>query len=323
MSDTSVPELAVSLLRAVEAGENTTEIERELAALDREELLNALPDDRVKKAVWIDLYNAFAQLPLETNPRLFENRGTFFGAKRIPVAGRYLSLDDIEHGLLRRSQLSWGARLPSGSPTVGVRASTTGRATRPVNPLRDQLWRDELSADRRLHPRGDRIPARPCERIVSPRGSRVRPLEERRARPAALSVVLRRLPRSAGDPLVAPALRRDRRLGDAADQVQGIRLEPRSGKLPRVAFALGRGTPRVGDERSSDRRLIARTIVDRSTSDRRPATGRGTGGRRTATKPGSPQRDERPASGLDDRETDHRGYRRERGSPTREPRHAP
>jgi hypothetical protein len=123
MSDTSVPELAVSLLRAVEAGENTTETERELAALDREELLNALPDDRVKKAVWIDLYNAFAQLPLETNPRLFENRGTFFGAKRIPVAGRYLSLDDIEHGLLRRSQLSWGlGYLPDPQPSGFERA---------------------------------------------------------------------------------------------------------------------------------------------------------------------------------------------------------
>lgn len=107
-SNASVPDLAVSLLRAVEAGEDTTDLERELAALDRERLVDALRDDGTKKAVWIDLYNAFAQLPLRANPRLFEDKRTFFGAKRIPVAGRFLSLDDVEHGLLRRSQWKWG-----------------------------------------------------------------------------------------------------------------------------------------------------------------------------------------------------------------------
>jgi len=117
MPDGSIPDLAVRLLRAVETDEETAELEREIAALDRDRLVEALSDDGIKKAFWIDVYNAFAQLPLVANPALFENRSTFFGAKRIPVAGRYLSLDDVEHGLLRRSQLSWGlGYLPNPLP---------------------------------------------------------------------------------------------------------------------------------------------------------------------------------------------------------------
>jgi hypothetical protein len=128
MSETSIPDLAVSFLRAVKVGEGRAEIEEELAALDPEQLLEGLPDDRARKAFWIDLYNAFAQLPLQANPRLFEDRRTFFGAKRVPIAGRFLSLDDIEHGLLRRSQLSWGlGYLPDPFPSEFERALRVGK----------------------------------------------------------------------------------------------------------------------------------------------------------------------------------------------------
>ena len=117
MPDSSIPDLAASLLRATRTGEETATLEAELAALDREELVGALPDDRTKKAFWIDLYNAFVQISLAANPRLFAERDTFFGAKRLPIAGRYLSLDDIEHGLLRRSQLKRGlGYLPNPLP---------------------------------------------------------------------------------------------------------------------------------------------------------------------------------------------------------------
>jgi hypothetical protein len=117
VSGSSIPNIAVSLLRAVEAGEETIALERELAALDRERLIGALPDDRAKKAFWIDLYNAFVQITLAANSQLFEDKNTFFGAKRLPIAGQYLSLDDIEHGLLRRSQLKRGlGYLPNPLP---------------------------------------------------------------------------------------------------------------------------------------------------------------------------------------------------------------
>ena len=117
MSDSSIPDLAASLLRAVEAGEETIALEREVTGLDREELVEGFPDDRAKKAFWIDLYDAFVQISLAANPQLFEDKRAFFGAKRLPVAGRYLSLDDIEHGLLRRSQLKKGlGYLPNPRP---------------------------------------------------------------------------------------------------------------------------------------------------------------------------------------------------------------
>ena len=51
MSSRPIPELAVSLLRAVKTGNKTTGLEREIASLDRERLIDTLDDDASRKAV--------------------------------------------------------------------------------------------------------------------------------------------------------------------------------------------------------------------------------------------------------------------------------
>ena len=66
-----------------------------------------LTNDTYKKTFWINLYNAFTQVILSKNPDKYKKRSAFFSDKQISIAGRKLSLDDIEHGILRHSKIKW------------------------------------------------------------------------------------------------------------------------------------------------------------------------------------------------------------------------
>lgn len=69
------------------------------------ELENQLKTDIEKVAFWVNVYNAFIQISLSENPKLYENKGKFFSTKRVKIAGIILSFDDIEHGILRKSRM--------------------------------------------------------------------------------------------------------------------------------------------------------------------------------------------------------------------------
>jgi len=58
-----------------------------------------------KKAFFINLYNAYVQYILKKNPGDYKKRNAFFKAKQINFAGHQISLDKIEHGILRHSQV--------------------------------------------------------------------------------------------------------------------------------------------------------------------------------------------------------------------------
>ncbi len=60
-----------------------------------------------KKAFWINLYNAYSNSILKKDPEKYRNRNSFFKAKQIEVAGKTLSLDEIEHDFLRRTKIKW------------------------------------------------------------------------------------------------------------------------------------------------------------------------------------------------------------------------
>ncbi len=79
-----------------------------LERLDRMQLLHGLANDAAKKAFWINLYNAYNLYGLLKVPMtdVASKRRHFWG-KTIKVADFYFSLNDIEHGILRRSQLWW------------------------------------------------------------------------------------------------------------------------------------------------------------------------------------------------------------------------
>ena len=81
----------------------------ELAGLDPEQLTASLSDDAARIATWVNLYNAATQRLVDAHPERFHTRMRFFRQPAIVVAGRTLSLDAIEHGLLRRSR--WKAGL--------------------------------------------------------------------------------------------------------------------------------------------------------------------------------------------------------------------
>jgi len=101
--------VAREFLGSVRDGEPTREHEDVLAGLDPDVLTTSLTTDEQRLAFWLNVYNAYAQLLLERWPGEYErSRRRFFGHEAIPVAGTWLSLDAIEHGILRRSQSSLG-----------------------------------------------------------------------------------------------------------------------------------------------------------------------------------------------------------------------
>ena len=100
--------LSHDLLRAVRHDEPTADLERALRALDAGVLDAATTDDDAALAFWINVYNAVTQLELARNPELY-GKHRFFRRRVVPVAGRPLPLDDVEHGILRCASHRWGA----------------------------------------------------------------------------------------------------------------------------------------------------------------------------------------------------------------------
>jgi hypothetical protein len=72
-----------------------------------DELKSELNTDIKQLAFWLNIYNANVQLLLRQKPEMYDNRRSFFSSKTIWVAGERLSLDLIEHGILRRSKYKY------------------------------------------------------------------------------------------------------------------------------------------------------------------------------------------------------------------------
>jgi hypothetical protein len=95
-------------LAAVKRGEDYDEHRAALAALDESTLAALGADEQAGKAFWLNCYNAVAQVLLREAPSLYEDRRQFFSAPRFTVAGRDLSLDELEHGIVRSSKWKYG-----------------------------------------------------------------------------------------------------------------------------------------------------------------------------------------------------------------------
>jgi len=99
--------LSIQLLKRVRCGEPIDDLEPALVGYDPDALATDLDDAR-RKAFWCNVYNAYAQVLIDEYRELYEkSRRRFFGLEAIAVAGRELSLNRIEHRLLRRSQFAW------------------------------------------------------------------------------------------------------------------------------------------------------------------------------------------------------------------------
>lgn len=95
--------ISEQFLLAVRRKESTEQFERILAAVDSAELATGLDSDEARLAFWINLYNAGTQQLLDTHRETYEKRRRFFSIPAVTVAGTDLSLDHIEHRILRRS----------------------------------------------------------------------------------------------------------------------------------------------------------------------------------------------------------------------------
>ncbi|MEM0994046.1 MAG: DUF547 domain-containing protein [Bacteroidota bacterium] len=96
--------LAESLLEAVRHEQDYSSIKTDLAQVDYDYLRKSLDTDEKKLAFWINVYNANVQILLGEDETLFEDRSAFFSTPRMNIAGLELSFDNIEHGIIRRSQ---------------------------------------------------------------------------------------------------------------------------------------------------------------------------------------------------------------------------
>lgn len=110
MTDNSYAELSMILLLHVRDGKPTKEIKDKLANVSPDELNADLNTESKKKAFWLNVYNAYVQILLLDKPELFEDRNSFFGynffsSPQVTIAGKELSFDDIEHGIIRHSKI--------------------------------------------------------------------------------------------------------------------------------------------------------------------------------------------------------------------------
>lgn len=87
------------LLMRVKKSEPTDSLTAFLAQLPQTQLENGLCNDDAKKTFWINVYNAYYQLLIKKGI----TRDKIFTAEAVKVGEHPLSLDEIEHGILRRS----------------------------------------------------------------------------------------------------------------------------------------------------------------------------------------------------------------------------
>ncbi len=105
--ENAIVKLSKDYIYAAKTGADLKILNDQLNAIKYEDLTKELGDDALKKAFWINIYNGFIQASLKNNAEQYKSRGSFFGKKQIRLAGLLLSLDEIEHGILRRSKIKW------------------------------------------------------------------------------------------------------------------------------------------------------------------------------------------------------------------------
>ncbi|TKB97724.1 DUF547 domain-containing protein [Pedobacter cryophilus] len=97
-----------NMLKNLKANKEVTDIQTKLANVTKDELNTILVLDEQRKAFWINIYNGYIIALLRKDKSLFDDRGAFFTKKQIKIAGETLSFDDIENGMIRKSQFKFG-----------------------------------------------------------------------------------------------------------------------------------------------------------------------------------------------------------------------
>lgn len=99
MANSSIVKRAEQLLLAVKMQESTDGLRKALERITLKELKDSLNSDDCKKAFWVNIYNAYYQILRKVEG---VEKPAIFTKKLICIANTSWSLDDIEHGILRR-----------------------------------------------------------------------------------------------------------------------------------------------------------------------------------------------------------------------------
>ncbi|MEO6228945.1 MAG: DUF547 domain-containing protein [Ferruginibacter sp.] len=99
--------LSQDFIYAAKTGDTTSGYTDLLAQANEDILVNQLDNEDARLAFWLNLYNAYTQVILKQYPEKYTSRSSFFKSKQINIAGHLISLDKIEHGLLRHSKIKW------------------------------------------------------------------------------------------------------------------------------------------------------------------------------------------------------------------------
>ena len=99
MIENQLNKLSEQLLLSVKMEEDSASIQFELASLAFDSLKKHLFDDEKKKAFWINIYNAYF-LILRKDREV--KKSDIYKKQLIEIAGRLFSLDNVEHGILRK-----------------------------------------------------------------------------------------------------------------------------------------------------------------------------------------------------------------------------
>ncbi len=100
--------LSQKLLSDLKAKRDWQLSQKHLESLTYQQIKTDLKSNEEILAFWINTYNAYIQIQLKNNAKLYEDRGDFFSEKSIPFVDMALSFDEIEHGILRKSAWKYG-----------------------------------------------------------------------------------------------------------------------------------------------------------------------------------------------------------------------
>ena len=109
VSEMGLQEASENFLLTLKRGGNTDAYAEKFAGVPLETLSSTINTDDERKAFYINLYNAYIQRILNESPSLYDDRKTFFGEDRFTLAGKKISFDRLEHGIIRASTLKLSA----------------------------------------------------------------------------------------------------------------------------------------------------------------------------------------------------------------------
>ena len=101
-------EISAQFLEGLRDGRKVDDLIDRLASYDPGELAGALDTRERKLAFWVNVYNGMVQYLLTKDPTLYDDRGAFFSTPRFTVAGRELSPNEMEHGIIRGGENRFG-----------------------------------------------------------------------------------------------------------------------------------------------------------------------------------------------------------------------